>query len=148
MTTKKVSGGYPRVAQIMLLLFFVPFTMFLTYIIFSKNLTVEGGVLLVIFLAAISLVLKFGFSYADVYLSENHVIIKKLFTTRKIYLEKISEISESFFPFTYYIKVGESKVYFLPNFTDLSKQLLSFNPAKGLQLIKEKLVKENVAKRK
>lgn len=72
MTTKKVSGGYPRVAQIMLLLFFVPFTMFLTYIIFSKNLKVEGGVLLVIFLAAISLVLKFGFSYAEHRLYHGH----------------------------------------------------------------------------
>lgn len=148
MTTKKVSGGYPRIAQIMLLLFFVPFTLFLTYIIFSKNLTVEGGVFLVGFLSAIFLVLKFGFSYADIYLSENHILIKKLFTTRKNSLEKISEINESFFPFTYYIKVGESKIYFLPKATDLSKQLLSFNPDKGLELIKEKLVKENVVKKK
>jgi|GEM_PF-5087599 len=38
MTTKKVSGGYPRVAQVMLLLFFVPFTLYLKYIIFSKIL--------------------------------------------------------------------------------------------------------------
>ena len=142
MKTKKVSGGYPRVAQTMLLLFFVPFTSFLSYIIFSKNFTSEGIVFLSIFLVAIFLVLRFGFSYADIYLSESHMIVKKLFSTKKVGLERIGEINRSFFPFTYYVKVGKSKTYFLPNATDLSKQLLSFNPTKGLELIKEKFAKE------
>ncbi len=142
MKTKKVSAGYPKLAQIMLLLFFVPFTLFLSYVIFSKNFTSEGIVFLSIFFVAIFLVLRFAFYYADIYLSESHVIVKKLFITKKVGLERIGEVNESFFPFTYYIKVGRSKMYFLPNATDLSKQLLSFNHTKGLALIREKFAKE------
>lgn len=142
MKTRKVSGGYPRVSQIMLLLFFAPFTIFLSYIIFSKNFTSEGIVFLSIFLVAIFLVLRFGFSYADIYLSDNQMVVKKLFSTKNIGLKEIRGIEESFFPFTYYVKVGKSKIYFLPNATDLSKHLLSFNPQEGLGLIKEKFAKK------
>lgn len=142
MKIKKVSGGYPIVAQTMLLLFFVPFTSLLSYIILSKNFTSEGCVFLAVFIVAIFFVLRFGFSYADIYLSEGSVVVKKLFIKRMVKMEEIIEINESFFPFTYYIRLVKSKVYFLPNATDLSRQLLSFNPTKGLELIREKFAKE------
>ncbi|MFC7526941.1 hypothetical protein ACFQRK_23495 [Parapedobacter sp. GCM10030251] len=143
MKTKKLSGGQPRAAQVMLLLFFIPFASFLSYIIFSKNFTVEGILVLSVFLLAISLVLKFGFSYADVYLSRNTIVIRKLFIKKEISLQNIEEINKSFLPFTYYIKVGKSKISFLPNASDLSKHLLSLDSNKALELIKEKFVKED-----
>jgi len=144
MKIKKISGGYPRVWQAMQVLFFVPYTLFLLYlyIMLSKSVTTKGIVFLAFFLVAIFLVLRLGFAYADIYLSESHVIVKKLFRTRTVKMEEITEVNESFLPFTYYIKLSKSKVYFLPNVTDLSKQLLSFKPTKGLELIKEKFAKE------
>ena len=140
MSSKKISGGYARVAQVMLISFFMPFISFLAYTILTKNLTLEGVLFLFIFCALIALIIRHGFSYADIYVSDDSLIIKKIFITKSRYIKEIKEIDKALIPFTYYIRFDDNfKVSFFSETTDIFKQLVGSDTDRGLEITKTKL---------
>jgi len=144
MDNQKLSGGFARMAQLMLLLFFLPFISFLFYITLIKNFLVEGCVFFMIFIAVIFFIIRHGFSYADLYISSRFLIVKKLFSTRSKSRGELKQIESAFLPFTFYLKFEDStKVFFFSDNSDLFKQLISSDSDKGVKIIKEKLSKHD-----
>jgi hypothetical protein len=140
MKTIKLSGGYARAGQLMLILFFTPVTLLLFYLIFTKNASVNGLLFLIFFLSITTLILYIGFSYADLFVSEDYLIIKKIFNKKRMHLSEIHEIDRGLIPFSYYIKFKDnSRVKFTSKYTDFPKLFFSMDPDKGLKKIKDML---------
>jgi len=140
MKTIKLSGGSARAGQLMLILFFTPITLFLSYVIFTKNVSVNGLLFLIFFLSIATLILYTGFSYADLFVSEDYLIIKKIFNNKRMHLSEIQNIDRGLIPFSYYIKFKDnSRVKFTSKYTDVPKLFFSMDPDKGLKKIKNML---------
>jgi len=143
MIKENISIGSARLAQAMFLLFFLPFILFITYIVLSKNFTIEGVGILVIFIAPSYLILKHTFSYADIYKYNHQIIAKKVFRTTIRSTSEIKNIEEAILPFTFYIIFNDnSKVYFLVEPTNLVRHLTTSDTQIGLRTLKEKLLKD------
>jgi hypothetical protein len=143
MIKENISIGSARLAQAMFLLFFLPFILFVTYIVISKNFTIEAAGFLFIFIALIYLILKQMFSYADIYKYNHQIIAKKVFSTIIKSTSEIKSIEEAILPFTFYIIFHDnSKVYFLVEPTNLLRHLTSSDTKKRLRTLKEKLSKD------
>jgi hypothetical protein len=130
----KLNGGSARAGQLMLLLIFTPILLFLCRIIF-KNFSLGGIVFLGLISISIYLFLRNAFSYADLFLEDNTIVIKKLFTVRRLRISYYKKLKKALLPFTYYIEFeGAKKIFFfLP-----SKQLLQ----ELSSLDSEKMIKE------
>jgi hypothetical protein len=143
MIKENISIGSARLAQAMFLLFFLPLILCVTYIVISKNFTIEATGFLFIFIALIYLILKQMFSYADIYKYNQQIIAKKVFSTIIKSTSEIKSIEEAILPFTFYIIFQDnSKVYFLVEPTNLLRHLTSSDTKKGLRTLKEKLLKD------
>jgi len=140
MKTVKLSGGSARAGQLMLVLIFTPITLLLFYLIFTKNASINGLLFLIFFLCIATLILYLSFSYADLFVSEDYLIIKKIFNNRRIHLSEIKDIDRGLIPFSYYIKFKDnSKVKFTSKYTNIPKLFFSMDPDKGLNKIKDML---------
>lgn len=142
-TTEKISGGYPIVGQVIQLMVFIPLILLLSYITFATEITGGGLVFWACCLVGVSVILRITFSYGEIYMAQEKIIIKTLFKEKTISLKEVKRVGESFLPFTYYIKYNQSKIHFSPRNTDLIKHLLSLHPNKSLELIREKFSKDD-----
>jgi hypothetical protein len=90
-----------------------------------------------------SLFLYIGLSYGDLYLTDDYLIIKKIFTYKKVDLSEIVEIERALIPFTYYLKFKNSKtIYFTSKLSDIPRLFFSMDPDKGLKELKSTLDKQ------
>jgi Ca2+/Na+ antiporter len=138
--TEKISGGSVLAGQIMLILFFTPLSLWISYIIIAKNTSMKGIVFLIIFLLIAFLIIRLSYLYADIYISEHYLIIKKIFYTKKISLSEIKEIDKALAPLTYFIKFeNNNKIYLSIKYSELPSIFFSNDPDKGLKLLKTKL---------
>ena len=104
MKKEKVTGGETVLGQVLLLSFFIPFSLLITYTIVSKNLTQEGFIFLAIFLVAIFLIVRFILSFADIYVGENVIIVRRVFSKKERPLLEIQRINRTTFfslPYTF-----------------------------------------------
>lgn len=138
---EKISGGSAKAGQLMQLFFFAPFTVLLLYI---TILNFSIGILFFLFfcIGIIALIFYNGYDYADLYLCDDFLIIKKIFITKKIHINDIIEINRALLPFTYYIRFNNNyMVYFTSKYSDIPKLFLSLDSEKGLNRIKSILLK-------
>lgn len=136
---RKISGGYARAGQLTLMVFFTPFAFSLSYIILTENFTVGGVLFLFFFISIIAFFLWKVFSYADIYLSDDSLVIKKIFSTKKKNIAEIKEVDKALMPFTYYLIFEDKlKIYFTSNASDILKQFFSIDSNKGLNTLKSK----------
>jgi hypothetical protein len=141
---KKISGGYAKAGQLALLLFFTPLVLLLSYVVITKNFTLNGLVFLLFVLFIIGLILYISFSYADIYVSDDFIIIKKLFSVKKKSITEIQEIDKGIIPLAYFIKFNNNlKVLFTLQSSEIFEQFLSSDSNKGLNILKSKLLKDN-----
>lgn len=138
----KISGGSARLGQLMALLFFIPFIMFLSYIILTKNFNKDGLMFLIPILGISFIVIRRSFSCADIYRDHSFFLIKKLFVSRKISPKDVIEVGETLWPFTYYIIVGakRKKILFFSNTSDLLKEITSNDINTEIENIKSKFI--------
>jgi hypothetical protein len=142
METIKLSGGSARAGQLMLILFFTPVILLVFYLVLVKNFSTNGLLFLLFFLSITILILYIGFSYADLFVSENYLIIKRIFKTKKMHLSDIQNIDRGLIPFSYHIKFkDDSRIKFKSKYTDVPKLFFSMDPDKGLKEIKSILLK-------
>lgn len=139
MKKEKISGGGAVLAHVLFLLFFVPFAVFVTYIVIDKNNSTEGVVFLIIFLAIILLILRHILSYADIYLGENIIIVKKIFTEKKKSVAELQRIDRALLPFTYYIEFKNgNKEYFFLKSLEILHQVITLDRDKILKELRLK----------
>jgi hypothetical protein len=132
MSNEKISVGSARALQLMVILFLTPLWLFLVFIIFTKNLSVEGLLFLIFSSSIIALILYVSFSYADLYVSGEFLITKRLFTSSQKLLSEISDVDRALTPFSFYIKfTNNTKVYFTSKHNDIPKILLNIDPDSG-----------------
>jgi hypothetical protein len=141
MKREKISGGSARAAQLMSILFSTP-VIFLLF--FKMDFSVNGVIFLFFILAIIVLFLYESFSYADIYKSDDSLVIKKIFNTKIRKISEVKEIDRALVPFSFYIKFeNKYKVYFSSELRDIPKQFLSSDPDKVLNALKSTLSKED-----
>lgn len=136
---KKITGGSARGGQAMLILFFTPLILFLTYIIVRKNLSFQGVAVLIMFYLITYLILRNAFSYGDVYRQKDTLLIKKLFTTKNRQITDIKDLDTSLLPFTFYFEFQDAKkVFFFSNTSALIKQLAASDLQIGIKIMNAK----------
>ena len=136
----KISGGSARLGQLIALLFFIPFLLFLTYIILSKNCTMEGFFFLVPTIIISLLIVRRSFKFADIYREKSVFLSKKIFSSMTLTTTDIIEVGESLWPFTYYIIVYEKKrkkILFSSSTSDWFTKMISNDGSNSLNKIKE-----------
>lgn len=144
MSTVKLSMGYVKIGQVGILIFFIPLIGFLTYGIVTKNLTVNGLSFLFAFILAVTLFIWNALSYSDLYISNDLIVAKKLFSTQCIQRSEVQQVTKALRPFTYRIKLIDGrKIIFMCSISDFFKQLLSSNPDLTLTAIKKRIAKDN-----
>ena len=144
MKQKRISGGSARLGQLMLLLFFSPFTILLIYLMLAKNLSSEGIIFTGLLLAPIILIVYNSFRFGDIYLLDETLIIRKLFTTEKKPIAKIVNIETTLFPFAFHLKFDDMyKVMFFSKTADIFKQIISNKPSTLKEELKSKLSSDN-----
>ena len=140
MNDYKVSGGYVRIAQVGILVFFVPLLSFLSYGIIINNFSINGLSFLFVFISVTSLVLWHVFSYSDVYVSNDLIVAKKLFTTKCKKRSEVKQVTKAIRPFTYRVKfIDGEKIIFMSTVSDTFKQLLSLDPDATLKVIRKSM---------
>ncbi len=143
MKLEKVSGGYAVMGQAMLLLFLLPITSLLFFVILTKNFSSEGMTFLAFVMVIAFLMLRLMFSYADIYLSQGIIVMKKLFGVRKSPVSDYKRIEKALLPFTYYIEFENGKkVYFSTLLSEIWETATSSDPDRGLKAIRLKFEKE------
>ena len=144
MKQKRISGGSARLGQLMLLLFFSPFIVLLIYLMLAKNLSSEGIIFTGLLLAPIILIVYNSFRFGDIYLLDETLIIRKLFTTEKKPIAKIVNIETTLFPFAFHLKFDDMyKVMFFSKTADIFKQIISNKPSTLKEELKSKLSSDN-----
>ncbi|RNI21917.1 hypothetical protein [Rufibacter latericius] len=133
MKKEKISSGFAVLAHAMVLLFFIPLCLFLLYIIITKNLSLEGiGFLSAFFIPSI-LIVRYAFSYADLYLEGNTLIVKKLFGVKVKPIAEYKTVEEAIMPLKYCLKFQDgSKAYFALTSSSKFRHILSLDPDKAL----------------
>ncbi len=141
---KKISGGYAKAGQLAFLLFFTLIVLLLSYVVITKNFTLSGLVFLLFVLFITGLILYISFSYADIYVSDDFIIIKKLFSVKKKSITEIQEIDKGIIPLAYFIKFnGNLTVLFTLKSSEVFEQLLSSDLNEGLNILKSKLLDDS-----
>ena len=145
MKMEKISGGFARVGQFVLLAFFIPFISFLSYVIIRKNFGFDGISVLTAFIVLILFITWKAFSYGDIFISNNSLVIKKCFSNKHIPMKEVKEIDRAMLPNTYYLKLEDaSKVFFFSKTSEIFKQLIKSGPNNYLRSLRERILMDNV----
>lgn len=146
MKLEKVSGGYAVMGQAMVLLFLLPIVALLFYVILTKNRSSDGMIFLAFVLIIAFLILRLMFSYADIYLSQGTIVMKKLLGSRRIPIVDYKRIEKALLPFTYYIEFENGrKVYFSTLLSEIWETATSSDPDSGLKTVRLRFEKEQEA---
>ena len=132
-----ISGDYARIFQGMLLLFIIPFCFLYLFITLNNNLNIKEllyGLLIVIISGAI---IRYGFLYSDIFLFDDKLIVKKIFSTKKVELDRIEIVEKTILPLTYRICFSNNfKVYFFLKSADIFKSIFNMDSNRVIDEIK------------
>ncbi|WP_242919696.1 hypothetical protein [Pontibacter liquoris] len=129
MKREKISGGFAAVGHALVLLFFVPLCLFLLYIIITKNFSFEGVIFLLAILIPSVLVVRHAYTYADLYLEGNTIIVKKLFSVKAKPIAEYKTVEQAIMPLKYCIKFQDgSKACFALNTSSIFRHITSTDP--------------------
>ncbi|WP_299821621.1 hypothetical protein [uncultured Pontibacter sp.] len=149
MKREKISGGFAVVGHALVLLFFVPLCLFLLYII-TKNFSFEGVIFLLAFLVPSILVVRHAYTYADLYLEGNTIIVKKLFSVKAKPIAEYKTVEQAIMPLKYCIKFQDgSKACFALTSSKIFRHIISTDPdrvVKELRLKFQELKQEYAIK--
>lgn len=125
-------SGQARIAQLILLVLFIPLISLLLYIILKKNFSFEGCAFLMIFTSIVILIIRIGFSYADIYITKTDIIVKKLFSTRYLPKSELQQVNNALLPFTFCVNFKHrTKIFFFSINSELFKKLEIATREKG-----------------
>jgi hypothetical protein len=135
----KLNGGFPRIAQIVLPLAFLPLITFLVYFMVKKP-EFSSFVFSIPLILIMLFVVKMAYQFADIIVEGDCITIKKLFSIKTIRIAECSNLSETTFPFTFRLEFKNLKgVFFYSKPYDIWKQVTNSNPEEFLVQLKQKL---------
>ena len=150
MEIEKLSGGYARIAQLMQVLFFVPIILILLFLghraVENGNFGLDTFIFISSVIIVSILIVKNTFTYADIYLENSSIILKKLFQVKKVPVSECSRIGKALMPLTYYIEFEEKqRVYFFLTAPKILRRLSSSDSDIIVKEITSKIrrIKEN-----
>jgi len=138
MIPNKVNGNSAVFTQTLLLIFFLPVLLLVLYIVITKNPSVEGFGFLSVLIMVNIIVMKIALSFADIYISDDKIIIKKVTGEQTKSKLEVRSIDEAILPFTYYVEFDKGKFYFQLKPKDILKRVAGQNSEETLAQIKEK----------
>ncbi|MCJ8167103.1 hypothetical protein MKJ04_19835 [Pontibacter sp. E15-1] len=139
MKREKISGGFAVIGHALALIFFVPLCLFLLYIIITKNFSFEGVIFLLAFLVSSILVVRYAYTYADLYLEGKIIIVKKLFSVKVKPIAEYKTIEQAIMPLKYCIKFQDgSKVCFTLTSSKTFRHIISTDPERVLKELRLK----------
>lgn len=122
------------------MVFCVPFILLICYLYTTKDMDTTGYVFLTGIFIVIFLLIQQVMSYADIYLAQDNLIVKKIFITRNIPMSEVKLIDQGIMPFVYYIEFKNNKrAYFQLKPKDIFNQITSSDSKNVLKLFKEKV---------
>ncbi|GHM98875.1 hypothetical protein WSM22_03650 [Cytophagales bacterium WSM2-2] len=128
----RLSSGSASIGQLMLVIFFAPFMLFLCYSVLNKT-TNDGLIFLAVVTGVVILIFKNAISYADVSIEGRSLLIEKFFFVRKKSVDEFKLINSAILPFTYYIEFTDGKkVYFFLRYSEIFKQFFGSDSDKFL----------------
>jgi hypothetical protein len=122
MTNEDISIGSARMLQVLILMFFVSFISFVTYIILTKNPSLEG---LVFIIGCTGLALIFiyqAMSYGDLTISGDRLRVKKIIKSKDYPFTDIKTVDRALLPYTFYIEFKNYKKVYFNNISYLDTQ--------------------------
>ena len=139
MQRQKISGGFAVVGHALVLLFFVPLCLFLLYIIITKNFSFEGVIFLLAFLVPSIIVVRQAYTYADLYLEGNNIIVKKLFSVKAKPIGEYKTVEQAVMPLKYCIKFqdGSKACFALPS-SKIFRHIKSTDPDRVVRELRHK----------
>ncbi|MCX2741578.1 hypothetical protein [Pontibacter anaerobius] len=131
--SKNIGGGSAILGQAMLLLFFVPFCLFLLYII-TRNFSIEGVAFVSVILVLSILVVVHAYTYADIYLEGDNIIVKKLFYVKSKPIAAYRTVEQAIMPLKYCIIFQDgSKACFVLSISSIFRHVISSDPNRVLK---------------
>ncbi len=135
----KLNGGFPRVAQLMLPMIFLPFLCLLCLLMVKKP-NLSSFVFSVPIILFMIFIIKRIYSYADLYIENDELIISKLFFSKRIKLIECTDITDTLLPFTFCLKFKSNrKVFFFSKSSEIIRQLKYSDQTSYLNFLKRRL---------
>lgn len=139
MKEEQISTGYTVILQGVLSFFTLLILVTIGFLLSNTPLDTGAWVIIFCIIVFISILLWRLFSFADVYISLDHIICKKITGEKRSSLSAIRSLNDSFFPFIYYIEFkNDKKVYFQLKPSDMVKSLFSLDPDSLLECLRKK----------
>jgi hypothetical protein len=137
MLEERISSGYTVIMQGVLCFFGVLFWLGLILLLGDGLLEIQ----VLLFVSAMAALFFLGFrqllSFADIYVTNDHVVFKKVIGTQQRLFSEIKRIDEGFLPINYYIEFkGGNKVYFQLKSDDLLTRFGSSNSKEAVNKLK------------
>jgi len=137
---ENISGGSAILGQALMLLFFTPYCLFLLYFIFTKSFSFDAVAFLLLILIASILAVVYAYTYSDLKLEEDNIIIKKLFYVKRKPIADYKTVESALMPLKYCIKFQDgSKTCFMLSSTSIFRHVLSSDPNRILNELRTKL---------
>lgn len=123
MKEEQISTGYTVIIQGIILSFSVLLVIVAAFLI-NKDLDKTAWVILCCVFIFILIIIVKLMSFADLYLSSDHIIYRRIIGEKKRHISDVKSINEGFLPFNYYIEFFDGrKIYFQLKPRDMLQRL-------------------------
>jgi hypothetical protein len=140
MSNEKISGNSAVMVQALLLFFFIPFILFVSYIIITKSLDATGICIIGVLLTVAFFAITGSLSYGDIYVDDNKIIVKKIIGSKVKNISEVRSFKKAIIPTIYYVEfTDDKKVYFTIKISDVFKQIFSIDSNHTLDFLNAKL---------
>lgn len=123
MKEERISTGYTVFIQGVIISFCVLLVLVIALII-NKDLDETAWIFLCCIFIFILIIVKRLMSFADLYLSSDYIIYRRIIGEKKRLISEIKAVNEGFLPFNYYIEFNDGKrIYFQLKPKDMLRRL-------------------------
>ena len=121
---EEISGGAAVALQAFMLFFVGPFFLFMIYLVLRVNFGLATVSVVLVVTVLFVVLFKLALSSADLYFSGDMIVVKKIFSIKRIPITNYKTIDEAFMPSKYYVEFNDgSKVYFTLKTNDFFKRI-------------------------
>ncbi len=140
MEHEPLSAGNNVIGQGLIIAFIVLFYTMIGFLFGDLQFDFETFLILVFIFSVGVFIIGRILSFADVYVSPEHIICKKIIGTKKIPLSNIKTVKQALSPFTYSLEFHDGKkVFFQLKPGDMSKRFENLGDEAIIQDLKRKL---------
>ncbi|MGV8878482.1 MAG: hypothetical protein ACOH2A_05580 [Sphingobacteriaceae bacterium] len=140
MKEERISTGYTVILQAIVGSFVILLLAAIAFLLKNKSLDATAWIIICCIIIFIIILVWQLFSFADVYVSSDKLIYKKIIGIKNKPLSFIKSVKEGLLPFNYYIEFMDNKrVYFQLKPRDMLKRYSSSNADSVTKSLKKRL---------